>query len=310
MNHLSDEIVNPFSSEIEYTSIVGHAGLIIRKKWRQFFIAGIAVFGVVWTFVESSNFFLNIDLSGVYFYSVLGLISLISATAHATLSYLNTSPVEIENLPKKIQRIAIFKKPFWEYRFTHALLKEKLSKIDERLSGVLNGQVYIEITRKPKIQDYLEWIQLRPTNLLNMVDIAKHLLVYELPSAIAKTKDSEISIEKLIGCIERIKDVYQQTCDYEINGRRIEPPDGLKKIHNLQNGWSKVIRDGIVQILKFLEDVSNLDRKKLKKPIEFTIIFNEAEGIKEFEFEMQKLDKSLPGLLLKEMFYRDRDAHH
>jgi len=76
MNQLPDEIVNPFSSEIEYTSVIEHAGHIVIKKWRHVFITGIAVFGIAWTLVESCNFFLKIDLSGLRFYSALGLISL------------------------------------------------------------------------------------------------------------------------------------------------------------------------------------------------------------------------------------------
>ena len=302
MNKLLDEIVNPFSAEIKYTSLPEHAVQILKKKWQRVIITGIAVFGVIWTFVESGNYFFHLDLSGKYYYLLLIIISLLSAFIYSTLSYLKTPPDGLEKLPHHMQRIAILKKPFWEYRFAYVLLNDKLAEIDNHLLGVLNGQVYIEISKKPKISEYIDWIQLRPKNLINMIDIANKLLVFELPASLAATKETKIFYKNVLECIERIKDLYQKTCDYEIEGREITPPEGFDKIHEIQSGWSKVIRDGIKQILKFLEKISNLDKKKLKDPIKFTIMFNEPEGINEFESELNNIKNNVPSLFLNEMF--------
>lgn len=300
MNKLPNEIRNPFTTDIKYISIPEHAVLILKKKWRQFILTVLAVFGVAWTLVESGSFFLKLDLSGKYYYSALGFISFISASVHVIFSYLRTAPIGLENQPFQLQRIAILKKPFWEYRFAYSLLKNKLSEIDKHLMGVLNGHVYIEISKKTKIREYIEWIQLRPTNLLNMVDIAKRLLVYELPTNLIVNNNSEISYDKLIACIERLKDLYEKACDYEIEGREIEPPEGFQEIHRLQSGWSKVIREAIKQSLEILDKISNFNKKKLNDPVEFTILFDEPEGTKEFEIELEKIAKSLPELFLKE----------
>lgn len=301
MDESSENISNPFSSDIEYTSIPEHALNIFRSKWKRFFLTALAVFGVIWTFVESGSYFLEIDLSGPYFYVSLGLISLTSAIIHSTMSYLKTPPTGLEELPYDIQRIAILKKPFWEYCFAYALLESKLSEIDLHLKGVLGGHVFIEITKRPKITDYIEWVQLRPTNLLNMIEIATRLLVYELPASLLKNKEQEISFQNIIMCVGRIKDLYQKACEYEIEGREIEPPEVFKKIHEIQSGWSKEIRNGVKQMLGFLDKLSKSSKKDLKNPIKFTIVFDEPEGIKEFEIEFQKIEGILPELILNEM---------
>ena len=47
--------------------------------------------------------------------------------------------------------------------------------------------------------------------------------------------------------------------------------------------------------------LTKLSKNDLINPILFTIVFDEPEGIKEFEIEFQKLKSKLPALILNEM---------
>lgn len=295
-----DSFVNPFTSIVRYISIPEHAFKLIRRKWRLIILMSLGIFGVLWTLIESASYFFHADLSGLYLYGALGVISIISAIVQSCFLYLKESPSGLENEPSNIQRIAVIRKPFWEYLLASSLLKEKLAQIDENLKGVLEGQIFVKVTKRPKITEYLEWIQLRPPNLLQMVDIAKRLLIFELPSAIKTTEETESSPKKILKCVERIKDLYQQTCDFEIESRRIQPPGGFEKIHEYQNGWSAVIRNGVKQMIDFLNDFSNANREKVNSPIHFTILFDEPKNIKEFELELKEIEENLPKYIVKE----------
>jgi hypothetical protein len=301
MANSPDIISNPFSTNIEYISIGEHILKIFQSKWKKFILTFIAVFGAIWTLVNSGSYFLKIDLSGQYFFISLGLISFLSATINSTISYFKTPPSGLEELPYSIQRIVILRRPFWEYEFAYTLLELKLSEVDFHLTGVLSGNVFIEMTTKPKFTEYFKWIQLRPTNILNMVDVALKLLVYELPSSLKQNKDCKISFQNIIVCIERIKDLYQKACEYEIEGRKIKPPEACRQIHEIQSEWSQEIRNGIKKMLELLYMLSRMSKNDLKNPIDFNIKLDKPKGIKEFEIEIQKLNSKLPDLILNEI---------
>jgi hypothetical protein len=306
---LLDKSTTSFSSSIEYTPVYKHILNTLKSRWKKILLTTIAVFSVSWTVINSSGYFLKIDFSGFNLFILLALLSIIFAFIHTIFIYISTPPPGLEGLPYDIQRIAILKKPFWEYRFAHDLLKFKLLEIDTYLNGIQKGQIYIEVTQRPTIKEYIDWFLLRPVNLLKMIEIIKNLLLKDLPACLINNNENKVYFEKIILCIENIKNLYQNACNYEIEGRKIEPPEVFSKIHKIQSGWSKEIRNGIVQALEFLTKIYTMDKKGLKhlskdNPVYYRITFNEPEGLDEALEEIKKIERKLPELMFNETFRR------
>ncbi len=302
MAESEDHVENALTSNIYYTSNLEHFIEIVKGYWRLTALVSLSVFGAIWTLFESSSYFLRTDLSGPYIYGAIGLFSVISSFIYSWRKYLKETPNGLEKESLKIQKIARIKKPYWEYSLAHALLSEKLSALDERLNNVLEGKEFIKLTKKPKTTEYIEWVILRPINLEKMVEVAKKLLIFDLPSVLQASEEPGVSPTEILKCIERIEKIYQQTCEYEIEAREIEPPENFTKIHEILNGWSVVIRNAINQMINFLEKMSNLKETDISEPIEFQIVFEEPNGVKELEEELAKAEKNLPVSMFKEFF--------
>jgi hypothetical protein len=215
-------------------------------------------------------------------------ISLILGVAKSITAYLNGNPQGLEEDSKVTHRVVILKKPFWEYKLASLLLHDRLNKIDARLEGLLSGKASVQITKSLSLEEYISWLKLRPTNLLNMVTVAKNLLIFELSSSIGGEKTGSLEIRGLVKLSDQIKNLYEAAYLFEIEGKQIDIPEGFNVIHEIQSAWVVVIRDGINQMFEVLDQISKRTAKDVH-PINANIVFEEPPRIKEFEEELERL---------------------
>lgn len=238
---------------------------------------------------STTSYFLKIDLTGPKPYIGMALLSLMAALVYTGRRYVHTVPEGFEPESRMIQRLAHLKRPRWEYRLGLNLLRDRLSSTDQKLSELLAGRRHVPISRKLEPSEYMKWLTIRPANLLRMVAVAKALLVFDLPNAMMARDNSEVYPQQILQSVERIDQFYLQIYEFELEGFSIEPPEGFEKIHQIQNGWTQVIREGVHQMFDFLQQVLDADLKKKNALIAFTITIEAPTRLKEFEEELDRL---------------------
>lgn len=286
---MSHDVQNNYSSTLKHTAIHEHAWLALRTQVDVFLGSTLGVFGVLWTLSEATYYYLRIDLAGSKPYIGTALLSLLAALVYTGYRYAHTVPEGFESENRMIQRLAHLKRPRWEYKLALCLLRDRLSSTDRKLSELLAGQCYVPISRKLEFSEYMKWLMTRPTNLLRMLAVAKKLLVFDLPNAMMATDDSEACPQHILQSVDRIDKFYHQIYEFELDGFSIEPPAGFEKIHQIQNGWTQVIRGGVHQLFEFLQQVLDVDLKKANTLIAFTITIEAPTGLREFEEELGRL---------------------
>lgn len=286
---MSHDVQNNYSSILKYTSIYEHAWLALWTQVPLFFGSTFGVFGMLWTLSDATSSSLKIDLTGSKPYIGMALLSLMAALVSTGYRYVHITPKGFESESRMIQKLAHLKRPRWEYKLGLSLLQDRLSPTDRKLSELLAGRYYVPISRKPENHEYMKWLMMRPANLLRMVEVAKTLLIFDLPKAMMATGNSEVCPQQILQSVERINQFYHQTYEFELDGFSIEPPEGFKKIHQIQSGWTQVIREGVHQMFDFLQQVIDANLKKKTALIAFTITIEAPIGLREFEEELGRL---------------------
>lgn len=287
-------LLSRYADKYGYISFSEHILLIFKQKWWKIIVGAAPVFGVIWTFVEASSYFTGANFAGKYIYFALGVFSLLCASVIVLLTYFKTPPTCLDDLPVYIQQIAMLRKPGWEYHFLYCLLKRELKDIDSYLSGVLEGLAYVEIASKPGREEYLQWLDRRPENLMRMVLVAQKLMADEFANNVEGDRGDDDSVARMTVYAARVKDVYQKACEFELEGRRIKPPREFEAIHEMQSGWSRVIRSGVSQFLSFLERSAKAEKEYSASSPHCRVVFNPPEGMIEFNAELNKLEHSMP----------------
>lgn len=293
---MSHDVQNSYSTILKYTAIHEHAWLALRTQLAVFLFSILGVFGVLWTLSEATSYFLKIDLTGAKPYISMALLSLMAALVYTGYRYVHTVPNGFKSESRMIQRLAHLKRPRWEYRLGLSLLRDRLSSTDQKLSELLAGRRYVPISRKLEPSEYMKWLTMRPTNLLKMVAVAKTLLVFDLPNAMMARDNSDVYLQQILQSVERIDQFYQQIYEFELEGFSIEPPEGFEKIHQIQNGWTQVIRGGVHQMFDFLQQILDADLKKKNASVAFTITIEAPVGLREFEEELDRLGVGQQGV--------------
>lgn len=141
------------------------------------------------------------------------------------------------------------------------------------------------------IEQYSDWLQTRPENLLRIVSAAKQLLIFDLIESMHTDESNEIDYHNLIRIIELIKNIYKSAYEFEVEGREMKIPKEFETVHEIQAGWASVIRDGFHQMLEILQSVATRDKGDLS-PVDKTIVFEEPPRIEEFCEELEKITSS------------------
>jgi len=280
---------NEGSRSFTYMPWHEHVKDFFLSQWKLFPIYWVGLFGIFWGLIEASSFFNpKFNLSKMYVLSTGLLVSFIASLIRCIQTYRNTVPGELANEPSKIQKIAFSKKHYWEYALAYELVKSRIHEIDLKLDDVISNRVHIKVTRTMCVEQYSDWLQTRPENLLRIVDVSKQLLIFDLIEAIHADDENEVDYRNLIRVVELIKDAYKSVYEFEVEGREIKIPEGLGVVHEIQAGWASVIRDGFHQMLDILHSVAN--RKKGDfSPLDKTIVFEKPPRIDEFCNELDKI---------------------
>ena len=168
------------------------------------------------------------------------------------------------------------------------MFKNRIDEIDRSIDDVMKKRVFVSVERSLGVEEYVDWLLRRPDNLLRLVDIARHLLIIDLSSALKIEHKQDLDIKALIRVLDFARDAYQKAVEFELEGRRISIPEGFENIHLLQSGWATTIQDGFKQMMLILENISKRSKGD-KSPVIGQIIFHEPNNINEFTEELEKL---------------------
>lgn len=288
-----DDVQASHKGTLDYVSLVEHVGRAFQHHWKPFALAAVYVFGVVWSAVGASALFLEVEFSGWQPYlGVIGL-SLLGGLSVLGLRYLGVVPEDFQQESREAQRLAHLQPERWRFKLARRLLHDRLTVIDRQLSDVVDGLQFVPIRERPDVERYVDWLRLRPTNLVGMVGVAKQLVVFDLPAALLSNESGRPSPQEILRRVERIETLYRQIYEFQIEGHSIEPPDGFNKVHEIQQRWALVISDGIQQMFDFFDEIVAVDLKGKDAKVEFTVEFREPGGIEEFNAELERLERAL-----------------
>lgn len=266
----------------------------LSLEWKTLVTRYFVILGAFWMIIQVSSYFLTIDFRGLRVFLVVLCLSAVLAIASIIRRLWHAVPDGFEDESREAQRLAHFRPALWEYHLAYSLLKSKLSKIDGDLADLLQGRAFVEIRSKPRFAKYIRWLELRPENLIRMGEVAKHLILVDLPSALMPTGGKSVCPQTILGTIKRIEKLYRDTYEFELETHVILPPAELTAIHQIQRGWVAPIRGGIQQLTGFLERIVTLDPRRSHK-VEYEIVFEEPDGIEEFGRELDRILSLPPG---------------
>jgi hypothetical protein len=280
---------NEGSRTLTYMYWHNHIKDFLLSQWKFFPIYCVGLFGIFWGLIEAANFFYpKFNLSNICVLFAGLIVAFVASLIRCIYIYLNSVPNGLANESSKIHKIAFSKKPYWEYAIAYELVKSRIHDIDQKLDDVISNRVHIKVTRTMYVEQYADWLQTRPENLLRIVDVSKQLLIFDLIEAIHANKENEVDYRNLIRVVELIKDAYKSAYEFEVEGREIKFPEGLGVVHEIQAGWASVIRDGFYQMLEILQSVATR-RKGDFSPLDKTIVFEEPPRIDEFCEELDRI---------------------
>lgn len=203
-------ITNQTSQKLTYTPWYDHVTQAIKAQWKSTIVYWIVMFGVFWGLIEASSFFFSeYNLNSHYVFALGVFMSLLISVIKNVIVYINTPPTALANETKKIHKIVLMKKAFWEYALVYELINNRISEIDKQLSDVLENRVHIPVTNSLDLQTYIEWLQRRPENLSRIVDIAKQLIIYDLMQVMHADESCEVDYSKLLNTVNLISNIQK-----------------------------------------------------------------------------------------------------
>ncbi len=280
---------NEGSRSLTYMPWHEHIKDFFLSQWKPLSIYWVGLFGIFWGLIEALSFFYpNLNLSNKFVLSAGILIGFAASLIRCIHMYRNSVPEGLEKEHSKIHKIVFSKKHYWEYALAYELVKSRVHDIDQNLEDVISNRVHIKVTRTMNSEQYSDWLQTRPENLLRIVDVAKQLLIFDLIEAIHADEENEVDYRNLIRVVELIRDAYKSAYEFEVEGREIKIPEGLEVVHEIQAGWASVIRDGFHQMLEVLQSVATREKGDFS-PLDKTIVFEVPPRIDEFCEELDKI---------------------
>jgi len=270
-----------------YKSIYDHFRCLL-KYWKRWIKYVIAIFTTLLAIIEAPVLFLKYDHPGWIIFIAIIAASLFYASLNILYVYIKSFPEGLENESKEVKKIAQIQRPKWEYRLAHILLKEKLTALENEYMDVVKDRIYIPTKTFDNIKAYFDWLSSRPVNLIRMLNVAVKLVIKEFTAEIQSTPDKPASPKSIVDITNKIQSLYTQAIMFERESRSIEPPGQFKLAHEMQFDWTSPIRDGIQQVLLFLEKVISLDPDG-DHSINFTIEFNPPVNVDEFIEELDRI---------------------
>lgn len=284
------DVINKGSRNLTYMPLHTHIEDFVMLQWKRLCIFWIGLFGIFWGVIEALSFFRpSLNLNSIYVLLAGLLIGFVASLIRCIHLYRNSVPKGLENELSKIHKIAFSQKVYWEYALAYELLRSRIYVIDQNLNDVISNRVHIKVTRTMNVEQYVGWLQMRPENLIRLVDVTKQLLIFDLIEALHADDKNEVYYSHLIRIVELTKDAYKSAYEFEVEGREIKIPKGFEVVHEIQAGWAYVIRDGFHKMLEVLQSVATRDKSDFS-PLNKTIFFEEPPRIDEFCEELDKIN--------------------
>lgn len=297
-----DSALSKTEMNFSYKNVWEHF-LCICKYWKSIFGISFFVFGIIWTFVEASNFFLELNVKGWKFYIPVILFSLLVGFLRPIFLYLNACPEGLENESKIVKKIAQIQRPLWEFHLARQLLHEKLFELDEEQTQLLKGRVFVEVEKRLSLQEYPDWAQNRLESLSRMANVAQSLLITDFPIALKSDRNNAADPTNILSIVDKIRKFYAQTVAFERKNQAILPPEAFQDLHALQQCWTKPIQNGIHQLFDFLDKITSLDPRS-DHHVSFTIEFDRPPNIDEYCQELNRLKAKIPEIILNDLFFK------
>ncbi|KLN64849.1 hypothetical protein [Vibrio sp. VPAP30] len=266
-----------------------HVQRLIFQEWKQFvgyLFASIAgAFGVV----ELFKFFLpHLELNNIKILFILVAIGLVFSLLHCIHAYCTRVPSGLETESKEVHKIVRRKRLFWEYALFHQLLEDRITEIDRELTDILSNRVYVKFSQNLNDDEYMKWLQLRPKNMLKLVEVAKQLFIRELGPNLSSNEENELCYMNIVQFADLVSGLYRDLYEYEVEGRQISAPDDFDLLHEIQSSWVVSIRDGFYQMMSITKGIATRKNRDLS-PVEGTITLEEPPRIEEFNIELGRL---------------------
>ena len=275
-----DDIANEVTATFQYNRWHSHFLPAIKLKWKTLAVVAMAMFGALWTMAEATSYFLREDLAGETPYWLIGIFSLLLGMLIAGGEYLRSTPEGFEGESRAVQWLVHMKPKRWEARLTQNLLANRITPIDRSLDYLNRGLIWVELIGQPEDQEYIEWLKLRPENFLRMIEVGKKLLVMELPQAAFVNPEGFADPIEIRAVCDSIGNLYSEAYEYQARTRSIEPPQYFARVHEIQEGWPEVIREGISQMRDNLSLLADLPMKAKTAP-SLTCTFREPDNFEE-----------------------------
>ncbi len=286
----SDDVEKKGELTISYFRLNDHIKKIIQTNYKTFFIGIISLMTTLWLIISVSSFFYpDSFLSNKYVLYVAASISFILSLINAIRHYFKTPIKGLEGEIKEIQKIALIRKPYWTFKLTATILKNRLGDIDRELDNVINNRKYIKIKKELDLLEYLEWVNSRPNQFLTLIKVLKQLLIVDLFEALNFDENNEEgNFKLLVNTIKLIEDFYHDLYKFEVEEKEIMFPELAQKLNSYQLSWVPMIRENVNQMMKELDEIGNRKRKDTSK-IHINLVLESPDNIDDFIKELEKL---------------------
>jgi hypothetical protein len=277
----------------KYTGKVKNKNIIIHflygfADWQYFANQFFVSVGLLVMLIEAADLLNIVPLKGKYSTISILIISLLFSVLRTFQKHNDTIPTGFEKESKSAQHIANRMGFLWGFKLALILLKDKIFTAENSLSDILENRTFVPITKSLPLPNYIEWIKLRSTNVLLMIEIFKNLLTNDLVNLMTHADCEAGAPLKILNATERIGKLYIRTVEFEIESRSIQPPEGFERIHEIQKGWTKPVQQGINQMINCLEKAAQTKKGKELK-IKFDIKLEAPDAIPEFNEEVKRL---------------------
>lgn len=220
------------------------------------------------------------------------LTGFVTATYHAFSKFRSYVPEALLSESMDSRLIYRKRKSGWQFALAQQMLLERLARLNRTLHRVTIGAEFIPARHLP-IQEYVDWLQFRPTFLMRLVHSTAIQCTSEIPSIFASVS-SEDKLSELKAGVEELERLYQFAVDFEVDGHSVQPPEVFENLHSMMHGWSAPIQKGIENFITILDHLASLDPKSLKAGTvtlpPFTIQFDPPQNIDEFSRELESID--------------------
>tara|TARA_R110002020_G_scaffold346625_5_gene560480 strand:+ start:709 stop:1758 length:1050 start_codon:yes stop_codon:yes gene_type:complete len=186
---------------------------------------------------------------------------------------------DIHDEPSYIKKIAIEKSSHWEFLFASALLKSRLSSINETYAEIDKGL----IIQRAKYLDgigFFEWIKITLTDFENFVKLFE-LCANDLVEAFGESGVAGKPIE-IKNSVDRFIQLCRELVNWEFELNSLKVPDDLKIIKTKIKGATKsLVINELNSLQKELQKVSDEKLTKVrltftpKLPDEFNTVVND-----------------------------------